>query len=444
MKELANKRIIEYDSTPSKQEPTGAQFLKVLLDEPEKTPSKKQIVLYLKEGLSGAEKNFTKYPNDIFQVMHDYLKRESESLLYIYLWRESWGYGRNYCRIGYAKIVKGTVIGCEKTVKRAISGLVEQHFIIKAINNNGDTDVNTDGSLYRIITPKEIHNKAVEEGILLDDIPIEGAVMIKDGMDKFTMDKMSTTNKTSNDNVLSGVVKMSTGKNVQRTKSPDGQFVHSEGDKLSMDNLSIPDVNTNEIMEEADGGQNAYGQNVHPLKDILKDNIKDTLSQDQIIDLFYNSIGQTKITKQKRERAENNIKELLEEGFSEKDIAFAVKWTIDNSREKPYDFSLIKDTVGQAMAEKGKVEKKEIENLERKKMLAQKQVEEKKQEKLLESVKEYKNNLDNNQRKQLREESLNAIRNTKGIREEFITEILIEAKENEIIAAKLGINSLET
>ena len=277
MKELANKRIIGYDSMPSKQEPTGAQFLKVLLDEPEKLPPKKQVVLYLKEGLSGAEKNFTKYPNDIFQVMHDQLKRESESLLYIYLWRESWGYGRNYCRIGYAKIVKGTVIGCEKTVKRAISGLVEQRFIIKAINNNGDADVNSDGSLYRIITPKEIHDKATEEGILLDDIPIDGAVMIKDGMDKFTMDKMSPTNKTSDDNTLSSMVKMSTGKNVQRTKSPDRQIVHSEVDILSMDKMSTPDVNTDEIIEEANGGQNVYGQNVPPLKDIFKDN-KDSLS----------------------------------------------------------------------------------------------------------------------------------------------------------------------
>ena len=96
------------------------------------------------------------------------------------------------------------------------------------------------------------------------------------------------------------------------------------------------------------------------------------------------------------------------------------------------------------MAEKGKAEKKEIENQERERILAQKQAEDEKQEKLSEKIREYKNNLDDNQRKQLREEALNTIRNTKGIREEFITEILIEAKENEITTAKLNAISLET
>ncbi|MCX6723325.1 MAG: hypothetical protein NT094_04670, partial [Candidatus Staskawiczbacteria bacterium] len=181
----------------------------------------------------------------------------------------------------------------------------------------------------------------------------------------------------------------------------------------------------------------------HPFKD-NKDSLKDTLSLRDICTLFYKGISQEKISKQKRERAEVNIKKLLEEGFTLEDIQYAIKWTLENAKEEFYDFSIINHTIGQAMAEKGKVEKKEIKNLEREKMLAQKQVEEDKQEKLLEMVKEYKNNLDNNQRKQLHEEALNAIRNTKGIREEFITEILIEAKENEIIAAKLGINSLET
>ena len=118
----------------------------------------------------------------------------------------------------------------------------------------------------------------------------------------------------------------------------------------------------------------------------------------------------------------------MEEGFNLEDIQFAIKWTLENAKEKPYDFSIINHTIGQAMAEKGKAEKKEIEKLERERISAQKQAEEEQQEKLSEKIREYKNNLDDNQRKQLREEALKAIRNTKGIREEFITEILIEAK----------------
>lgn len=173
---------------------------------------------------------------------------------------------------------------------------------------------------------------------------------------------------------------------------------------------------------------------------IYLNNLKDTLSLPKVVDLFYNGIGQDNITKKKRERAENDIKELLQEGFSKEDIAFAVKWTIENSREKPYDFSLIKETIGQAMAEKGKAEKKESDKLEREKILIQKQAEEDKQIKIQEKIIEYKNNLDDNHRKQLREEALNAIRNTKGIREELITEILIEAKENELLRTHIEKN----
>ncbi|MBM4399614.1 MAG: hypothetical protein FJ041_04720 [Candidatus Cloacimonetes bacterium] len=170
-----------------------------------------------------------------------------------------------------------------------------------------------------------------------------------------------------------------------------------------------------------------------PINSNINNSFKHTFSQDQVIDLFYNGIEQTKITKQKRERAEVNIKKLLKEGFTLEDIQFAIKWTLENAKEEPYDFSIINHTIGQAMAEKGKAEKKEAENLEKERILAQKQEEEEKQEKLLEKVKEYKNSLDGEQRKQLREGALKAIRSTKGIREEFITEILIEAKENELI-----------
>jgi len=39
---------------------------------------------------------------------------------------------------------------------------------------------------------------------------------------------------------------------------------------------------------------------------------------------------------------------------------------------------------------------------------------------------------------ELREKALEEIRKTKGIREEFITEILIEAKENEILKERIN------
>jgi len=51
----------------------------------------------------------------------------------------------------------------------------------------------------------------------------------------------------------------------------------------------------------------------------------------------------------KRERAEKCFEELIQDGFSCEDIQFAVEWTLKNMKEKPYNFSIIKDTISQAM-----------------------------------------------------------------------------------------------
>jgi len=258
------------------------------------------------------------------------------------------------------------------------------------------------GTLYRVLNPDEILSSVF-------NLSIVNLNIVKLSISKTTISKMSIVKNED-----------------QYIQNEYSQSEYTNETKQTSDSSSVSNLNIVKLTPNKDN--------------IYKDSLKDTLSQSEICTLFYKGIRQEKISKQKRERAEENIKKLLEEGFTLEDIQFAVKWTLENAKEKPYDFSIINHTIGQAMAEKGKAEKKEIENLERERMLAQKLAEEEKQEKLLEKVKEYRNNLDDNQRKQLREEALNAIRNTKGIREEFITEILIEAKENEIIAEKLGIN----
>ena len=123
-----------------------------------------------------------------------------------------------------------------------------------------------------------------------------------------------------------------------------------------------------------------------------------------------------------------------------KDIAFAVKWTIENSREKPYDFSLVKETIGQAMTAKKEIETKETRKIENERLKAQQEEEEKRIVKNQERIKEHKESLNENQRSELRKKALEENRQTKGIKEEFITDLFIEAKENEIIRKQLNID----
>lgn len=408
---------------------------------------KPKIILYLKDGLNGAERNFTKYPNEIHEVMRENLKEEAEGILYIYLWRQSWGYGRNYCRTSYSTITKETIIGSQKTAQRAMSKLLEKHFVVKALLEDGQANVTNDGGLYRIITPEEIKNGKTEEGVPLDKIPIEGTIAI--AMPSIGMVKMTIANMTSPENnqenanenkdLEDGIVNLTSGQNDY------SQNDYSQNDQTGIAKMTIVKMTRGEenkelTSNEVRGSQNDHSQNDQHLKDIFKDSLKDTLSPREICSLFYSSIGQTKISKKKRERAEINIKELLSEGFSKDDILLTIKWTIENSKEKPYDFSIIKETIGQAIAVKKQVEAEEAKKLEAEQNKIYEMEKEKKENENQERIRTYKGKLSVEQRSELRAKALDEIHNMKGIKEEFITETLIEAKENELVAKRLGID----
>jgi len=182
IEELARNRVSQIsDHTEEKEQPaisTGGQALSIVLADEDQTPKAKkpQIVLYLKEkDLKEPESNWTEYPNEIHQLMAESLT-EYESILYVKLWRESRGYGRNYCRIGYKAILKETTIKSLSTARRAMSGLRDKHFVILALNEENKPDVTNSGTLYRVCTPSELMSGKVEEGISLSHIPVEGAL----------------------------------------------------------------------------------------------------------------------------------------------------------------------------------------------------------------------------------------------------------------------------
>jgi len=175
-----------------------------------------------------------------------------------------------------------------------------------------------------------------------------------------------------------------------------------------------------------------------------KRQFKNTLSPDiyniiyTIIGNFYEKVGQSKISREKRERAENDLRELLNDGFSLEDIQFAVEWTLENAKEEPYDFSMIKHTIGQAMAVKKKAETEEAKRLEREKTAERQREKERIQKAEEEQVNTYKRGLTVGERAKLRERAEAEIRDSGQFKEEFITEYLIEAKENEILGKKLA------
>jgi len=166
-------------------------------------------------------------------------------------------------------------------------------------------------------------------------------------------------------------------------------------------------------------------------------NSKNSLSGNTIISGFYKGIGQTKISKVKRERASKIFRKLRSDGFDLEDIAFAVDWTIENAKEELYDFAIIEHTIGQAIAasDKQELERKGME--EREKAKAEEELEREAEEREREKIEEYKANLSPENRAALRERAEAEISAAGIYKPGFISEPLISAKENELVRKEL-------
>jgi len=212
---------------------------------------------------------------------------------------------------------------------------------------------------------------------------------------------------------------------------------------VKIEDIDIEDTKTVDSTNNEDSTKNEDSTESPPFKDIYKDNIKDTLSPRAIISGFYNKIGQTKISKEKRERAEMDFKELLKDSFGPEDIQFAVEWTVGNAKEKLYDFSIIKHTIGQAMAVKKKTEAEEAKRMEAERIAAQQRAEEELREREAAKIEAFKESLGAEERAKLRERAEAEIRNSEQYKEEFITGYLIEAMENDLIRERIGMKLSE-
>ena len=393
--------------------------------EEHKPESKPGRVLYLREGVNPADKNFTKYPNEMHGLMTERLT-EYESLLYIKFWRESWGYGKNYCRIGYSTLLRETSLRSKSTVTRAVVGLREKRFIVLALDEASSPKTTQVGTIYRVFAPSEILDGKTEEGIPLQSIP-SGGILCR-GMPRENIPE--EPHKQGND---TGVSRESIPRQsilTEKSGQADDTSVVSQG----IVTKNTPENNGN---YRAEGYiQREYTQREDTLKE---DSLKDSLSPRDIISGFYEGIGQSKISKTKRERAEKSFKELTEDGFNLEDIHFAVGWTLKNSKAELYDFSIIKHTIGQAMAAKKKTEAEEAKRIEAEKIAAQERAEEELREREAAKIETYKESLGAEERAKLRERAEAEIRDSGQFKEEFITNFLIEAKENEIIREQIGV-----
>jgi len=150
-----------------------------------------------------------------------------------------------------------------------------------------------------------------------------------------------------------------------------------------------------------------------------------------LISLFYSTIGQKKISKEKRERALKSFEEMRKDGFTDDQIEFAVKWTLENVKDI-YDFKIIKSTISQALAKKEEYEGKERIKGEKQAEKALHEEEERKSAEEAEHYRLLKEKMTPEERVVLRQNAF-ALAEKRKMMREFLKENTIEALENEIL-----------
>ncbi len=407
------------------QQRTGHENLKLILGmngetaraEPEPEP-KPQIVLYLKDGVNPADRNFTKYPNEIHPVINERLQDMSEGVLYVYLWRQSWGFGKNYCRVSHKTVVKNTLIRSRSTAQKAMNALIDRRFVVKALTKEGSQDVDQTGALYRILTPSEVTTGRTEEGVLLEDLPAEGVPMVGIPIKGTPVN----TDKQDDD------------QGIPINGTPNERYTddrYTDNKHTSVPTIGIPmngtlEAKPHDERPDSNHTDNRYTDNQTPLKE---DSLKDSLSPDPV-KAFYTGIGQARISKAKREKGIKVIQELEADGFSLEDIAYAAEWTPKNAKEEVYDMEILKHTIGEAISAKSA--EQEAAHKEREQSARVIAVEEEEQ-RLESEILKIREGISKAELDELRERALEEIRNTDGVKEQFISEPLITAKENEIL-----------
>jgi len=337
-----------------------------------------------------------------------------EQSLYRRFYRLSFCFGKTWCQASYTQLQKACNIQSRMTLQKGIRGLLDGH-CIRIIAPS----IQRRPPIYRIYLPCEMPQFSEEE---LET----GVVLIREKADPNLVRQLITSRPEFSSLKLSGL-KFST---LNELRGLNISSLAPKFRRLNIRPLTHKPTDSNDLQPKKNEEKKPIYNLIYRSKDL-------SLSHMEVISGFYKGIGQKKIAKEKRERAEKCIQELLEDGFNSEDIQHAVEWTLKNSKEEIYDFSIIKHTIGQAMAAKRKAEAEKKQKLKEDQAAREKQAEEDKKEKERLKIEAYKESLSKTKLAELREQALKELMDTEGMKKEFVTDILVAVKENEILKSRM-------
>ena len=164
-----------------------------------------------------------------------------------------------------------------------------------------------------------------------------------------------------------------------------------------------------------------------------------TLTQrdaNKLVSGFYREIGRKRVSKTVRDKAIASIKKLMDDSYLPGEIAYALDWIPKNATEDIKHFGIVPHMIDQAL-EAGR---KELE-IEEARQVIEEQRREDKQHRLSDeeetaAVQNYKEQLPDDEREELRNDAILKLRGMEGIKHDFISPPLIDAIENELIREK--------
>jgi hypothetical protein len=323
------------------------------------------------------EANYYKVPNDVSDVLASQ-QTPAEQSVYHRLFRLSYGYNQNLCRVGMQALAAATNIASKKTVAKALAGLLMKGHI--AIEQEASNDVR--GTWYRVFLPQEIPT-------------IRTLTRVKMTPVKSTAVEMSAA--------------ISTGAEEKNSGVENATHLH--------------------LLENTEKNASSVKNTVVNFAPITTD-LLHTLSLQTLVDRFYELLQQ-RPSQKKRERAIQQAQKLLDEGFTLQDLDDTITW-VTQKHPDTGSFDRILFFVDQALKDRETRQQMTAMEQQRQAKITQRKVQEQRTKEEDQQLEDIQASLSTETLERLRQEATQLIAQEHG-KVQFGEQTLIRLKMEEMI-----------
>lgn len=270
--------------------------------------------------------NFCKLHNDISDHLFRFLSPSAQSV-YLRLYRLSFGWNRNWAAESLPKLSEACNLSLQ-TVRKAIKELEDRGCITRS-----PVDYHK-ATVYLVFLPSEIESvshymthitKAYNRGLNIVTTDFQVSPSSPPSSSSPTPAVQNAATDTSGDVDL---------------KIFEGDNVFTGGQEINIESVYFKNTRIYDILKTS----GSLPRNIYKYMSNIQ-----LLRATQIIDEFYESIGFSVVSRSQYRKSLIDFFEMLDSGFSNDDIRYAVRWTFKNSKTRPESFSLLKYTIHQAM-----------------------------------------------------------------------------------------------